>query len=398
MSKRLLTTFVIMSGITGSALAEVFPNDGYMQANTAYDNAATYAVMGVFDGTAYALAEYEDVLAITAGKYLPRGSYETQTCTAGNFCPGIDDATFSETLDQGLYSCADLDDGAYPYSVAGTIANTGCFRECSATDVAHATAVSGNDYYGDEVVSCTVTDCAEGYHVNAGTECAANMIAITWNGTTDENVSLTNSGYCFYGSDVHAPVAASSVSGKHFLGWRIAGDEHADMDLLTPNQVIANGCTFANLGVHSGSIEMIAVYEDEIGPEPTTISCSAGYYLHANDNACSICPENSYCPGGTNYAINSSNNQGVYACANGLVSTEGSKTANDCGIVMHFDEDVLYLTKSKQTTPALAVRVDGVTYYAKTTTASKPMNSNTTHRLKVRVEGVEYSVHDNTIE
>ena len=81
-----------------------------------------------------------------------------------------------------------------------------------------------------------------------------------------------------------------------------------------------------------------------------------------------------------------------------MVSTEGSKTANDCGIVMHFDEDVLYLTKSKQTTPALAVRVDGVTYYAKTTTASKPMNSNTTHRLKVRVEGVEYSVHDNTIE
>lgn len=397
MSKRLLTTFVIMSGITGSALADIFPGDGYMQANTAYDNAATYAVMGVYDGTAYALAEYQDVLSIAAGKYLPRGASEGQTCTAGSFCPGIDDATFSETLDQGIYSCADLADGEYPYSAVGTTANTGCYRECSIADIPHSTAVSGNDYYGDDVISCVVSECASGYHTNNGSACDANAISISWQNTTDANVSATNAGYCIYGGDVHAPLVANTVAGKHFLGWRIAGEEHADMDLITPNQTIANGCAFATLGVYSGSVEMIAVYDNEEEPT-TTANCSAGYYLPAHADTCEICPEDYYCSGGTNYTINSSNDQGIRPCGTGLVSAEGSVVADDCGIILQLDSDVLYLTKAKYTTPALAVKVDDVTYYAKTSLGNKAMNSSTTHQLKVKVDGVEYSVHDNTIQ
>lgn len=101
-----------------------------------------------------------------------------------------------------------------------------------------------------------------------------------------------------------------------------------------------------------------------------------------------LCGENHYCPG----------DNVAHACATGLVSPEGTTSAGGCGKIMHVGDDVLYLTSERQTLPALAVKIDGTVYYARTTRGAKPMNGTTSKSLRTKIDGVEYSIHDNTAQ
>lgn len=67
--------------------------------------------------------------------------------------------------------------------------------------------------------------------------------------------------------------------------------------------------------------------------EPNEHTCSAGYYLPANVDACTQCPANSYCVGGT-YSFNEDTDQGISACATGYSAPVGSSvcTANTISI------------------------------------------------------------------
>lgn len=112
--------------------------------------------------------------------------------------------------------------------------------------------------------------------------------------------------------------------------------------------------------------------------------CEAGYY--SSSNGCVICEENHYCTGGQNSIMQS--------CSTGLVAPEGTVSADHCGKIMLVGEDVLYLTQTQQTTPALAVKVDGKTYYAKTTPISQ-IEQPAEHFLRTKIDGIEYSIHDN---
>lgn len=127
------------------------------------------------------------------------------------------------------------------------------------------------------------------------------------------------------------------------------------------------------------------------------VTCVPGKYVAANTHYCSECPENSYCIGGT-FDAPLSVAQGIKACPTGLVSPQGTISSGGCGKIMHVGEDVLYLTSEQQTTPALAVKLEGKVYYAKMTPGAKAINEATNTSLRTRVDGVEYSIHDNTTQ
>lgn len=118
--------------------------------------------------------------------------------------------------------------------------------------------------------------------------------------------------------------------------------------------------------------------------------CEPGYYLPQNSDNCVICDENNYCTGGTNPVMQ--------PCPAGLVSPTGTVSADNCGKIMLVGEDVLYLTQKQQTTPALAVKLDGKTYYAKTTPLSQITDINAKYFLRTKIDNIEYAIHDNTVQ
>lgn len=147
------------------ARAETFPTDGNMLENKTYESAATYDNLGTYEGPVSATAEYTDILyQVGAGQYLPAGSEGVgAVCTAGNYCPGLTNATYSATDNQGLTACPN----EYPNSDAGASMNTQCYTTCTdASVIKHATTVAGNDYYGNGVDTCYATACDNGYHVD----------------------------------------------------------------------------------------------------------------------------------------------------------------------------------------------------------------------------------------
>lgn len=170
MKHKILLTSLVVMGLTcpWGARAETFPTDGYMQENKTYESAATEENLGAYEGTVNATAEYDDILyQILAGSYLPAGSEgDVEPCPEGSYCPGVTDATYNETSAQGVTSCPT----GYPNSEAGAGAQTQCYTACtkSSANIAHATAVSGNDYYGAGVDTCVATACENGYHVSDG--------------------------------------------------------------------------------------------------------------------------------------------------------------------------------------------------------------------------------------
>ena len=172
MSQKIFLTSALAMGVIAPAFAEpsntgTFPNDGYMQEDYTYTNAATSTNMdGVYSGTVNAVAEYDIIdYILSAGEYLPADSETKTTCPAGSFCPGISgNVQYNQNLAQGIQTCPT----GYASSAAGASSDTECYRQCSGNvTIAHATAVTGNDYYGSGTDTCEPTACENGWHVKA---------------------------------------------------------------------------------------------------------------------------------------------------------------------------------------------------------------------------------------
>ena len=133
--KKIIPVSLLAIWVACPAFAENFPNDGYMLENKTYDNAATYENMGVDSGSVDAVAEYAN-------------------CPTNSYC--------DET---GQHSCP----SGYPNSAMGSSESTQCYTACTVANanIAHATAVSGNDYNGG-TDTCSATACEDGYHTQAG--------------------------------------------------------------------------------------------------------------------------------------------------------------------------------------------------------------------------------------
>ncbi|MBQ7409488.1 MAG: hypothetical protein IJV03_02900, partial [Alphaproteobacteria bacterium] len=173
--QKIFLTYALPKGIDAPSFAETFPTDGYMKENKTYDNAATETNMdGVYSGTVNAVAEYDVInYIVNAGQYLPADSETVITCLAGSYCPGISgNVQYNQATPQGIQTCP----SGYDSSADGSSSNTQCYRACdinnmgangSISSIAHATAISGNDYYGSGFDTCEPTACENGWHVKA---------------------------------------------------------------------------------------------------------------------------------------------------------------------------------------------------------------------------------------
>ena len=101
----------------------------------------------------------------SAGQYFDMTTATCVTCTANSYCPG---GTYNvESQTNGLNSCP----SGYGLSASGAGAQTDCYRNCTTSDVAHSTGVTGGYYYGDNN-QCGATSCAPGWHLKAGNDLA----------------------------------------------------------------------------------------------------------------------------------------------------------------------------------------------------------------------------------
>ncbi len=178
MKQKIFLTSAIALGVTYPAMAVptntgTFPNDGYMQEDYTYTNAATADNMdSVYEGSVNAIAEYTEIpYSAAEGFYLTgvddNNNATTAECTSGNFCPGVQSTTYENNAfgNTGLQSCSTATSGAYTLSDAGASSSDQCYRTCSGNiTLSHATGVSGNDYY-DGTNTCEPTGCENGWHV-----------------------------------------------------------------------------------------------------------------------------------------------------------------------------------------------------------------------------------------
>ena len=132
-------------------------------------NTCTVDVLGVSDNNAVAntIATWDLIdYTLNPGQYLnvTETSVDKTTCPAGSYCVG---GGFTvETANNSIAQCPT----GYPNSANGASADTQCYTACTVAtaNIAHATAVGGNDYFGDGADACYATACDKGYHVDGG--------------------------------------------------------------------------------------------------------------------------------------------------------------------------------------------------------------------------------------
>ncbi len=160
MKKYFLTTALI-----GTFIAPAFGADKIITSA----NTCTVDVLGVSDNnaTANTIATWDAIeYTLNPGKYLnvTDASVTETTCPSGSYCVG--GGYTVETADNSIAQCP----AEYPNSAEGAGADTQCYTACTVAtaNIAHATAVSGNDYYGTGTDTCGATACETGYHVDGG--------------------------------------------------------------------------------------------------------------------------------------------------------------------------------------------------------------------------------------
>lgn len=180
-----------------------------------------------------------------------------------------------------------------------------------------------------------------------------------------------------------------------FLSLFILTPALAEEEIFLPagDTPLAGSCVVDVLGTDSGTARFIAMWV------PVTYKCDSGYYLGPSATDCTKCIVDHYCPGGDfNYDENVA--QGLEVCPEGLVAPEGMFEIAQCGRRFHAGEHVVYMRRSKVTTPSINFDLDhdGVPdYYISLSKQDVPMNSDTDKSLRLSVDGVVYSAYDDTV-
>ena len=130
----------------------------------------TVDVLGVSDNNAtantiavWSINEY----TLNPGEYLnvTETSVDKTTCPPGSYCVGGTNFTVDNAA-TSIEQCPT----EYPNSAEGAGAQNQCYTTCTVAtaNIAHATSVAGNDYFGDGADACYATACDTGYHVDGG--------------------------------------------------------------------------------------------------------------------------------------------------------------------------------------------------------------------------------------
>ncbi len=346
-----------------SHTSATFPANGFMLEDYTYTNAATSTNMaGVYENSVNANPNYDD-------------------CPANSWCDS-----------SGQHACSTLD-GSYTLSAIGSTANTACYKSCTVAtaNIAHATAVTGNDYYGAGTDTCSATSCENGYHVadlnstigtvagssigyqsNSGTgsnnnqstfgltengtfgvtysnnkgtikgrsQCSSQVPANPWyndanytfsEGNIVSTLSDSTGQYCWCTLDEYTPVDGAPMS--------LSGPWVFYLDRGTTSLCAYNCATYcaSSLG-HTNSLSLAfrsAVLGSMTGGaatcEITDITVEPGYYLPAGTETPVQCTAGNYCPGLPNPVhYDADNNQDITQCAAGSFSAAGASECTVC--------------------------------------------------------------------
>ena len=164
-------------------------------------NTCTVDVLGVSDNnaTANTIATWDLIdYTLNPGQYLSvtETSVDKTTCPAGSYCVG--GGYTVETANNSIAQCPT----GYPNSATGAGADTQCYTACTVAtaNIAHATAVSGNDYYGTGTDTCGATACDKGYHVDGDIEIIEKkpLVDINYKGTGGSHFAAIDANGAIY--------------------------------------------------------------------------------------------------------------------------------------------------------------------------------------------------------
>ena len=173
---------------------------------------------------------------------------------------------------------------------------------------------------------------------------------------------------------------------------------------MPAEDVIENMCIQCGVGTYSegGLINSCSSCPSGYDDNPETgltsadmcqISCPGGYYLAAaNDATCSeVSPGYWAAEKIVNYGDTSTRTE----CASGLTTIgygAGADEAADCGRVLHFGNDTLYLRSVKKTDHALHVGINGDVFYGNMGTDLSKSG------LRIKLGDTTYSVYDDSMQ
>ena len=163
-------------------------------------------------------------------------------------------------------------------------------------------------------------------------------------------------------------------------------------------QTDAPACVECSAGTYSpgGDVHLCSAcptgYDDNPETGMCQISCPGGYYLAAaNDATCSeVSPGYWAAEKIVNYGDTSTRTE----CASGLTTIgygAGADEAADCGRVLHFGNDTLYLRSAKKTDHALHVGINGDVFYGNMGTDLSKGS------LRIKLGDTTYSVYDDSM-
>ena len=244
-------------------------------------------------------------VTVSAGRYLPKGYSSFYYCPEGYYCEG---GTFSVSLtdDQGITACPD----ATPYS----------------------------PWNSTSVSDCVVIQCTAGNYVPAGERtCAACPIGSYCAGGTFGRNDSADQGITACDSATPYSMPGSSSSSACYTAICSPGRYLPAASSTCQQCPIGSYCSGGTFDLNNNDDQGITACPT--GYTSTTyaayvsecqITCSAGEYLTAGASACTQCPANSYCPGGT-FGYNASEAQGITGCSGTTpLSQAGSDDAGDC--------------------------------------------------------------------
>ena len=145
--------------------------------------------------------------------------------------------------------------------------------------------------------------------------------------------------------------------------------------------------------------------------EPISYTCLPGYYLPAgndwttDDQGCTKCQSDNYCPGGT-YTFNETTAQGITQCPSAHpFAPAGMWAATQCGRILHIGNEIIYLHQSpaNPTEHRLYVRVNDAVYSVNLTQKQDApddikMSAGANRSLHIMFNDIEYLAHDDSTE
>ena len=266
-------------------------------------------------------------------------------------------------------------------------------------------------------IQCTDGTYSEGGGATSCSECPALPTADERDGwkisTGGDGATSSQDCYAYLES---YPTNCASGSFKRMLmggGTGYYGSEWFELEPLTANpgyrvdfedgQTDAPACVECSAGTYSpgGDVHSCSACPTGYDDNPETgltsadmcqISCPGGYYLAAaNDATCSeVSPGYWAAEKIVNYGDTSTRTE----CASGLTTIgygAGADEAADCGRVLHFGNDTLYLRSVKKTDHALHVGINGTVFYGNMGTDL------TKGSLRIKLGDTTYSVYDDRV-